>query len=51
MDEKDTQDLVAQLICAVDNLQVARQSTVKDEEEAFEILLQIRNDITVAYYA
>ena len=51
MDEEYTQDYVARLLAAIDDLQVARGSTEKAEEEAFETLLQIRNDMASAHYA
>jgi len=44
-------DLVLQMINAIDDLQIARGGTAKAEEEAFEALLQLRNDISEVYVA
>lgn len=51
MDENDTQDLLLALVNAVDDLQAVRGSNEKAEDEAFEVLLQLRNDVASAHYA
>lgn len=44
-------ELVALLIVAIDDLQIARQYSIDNEENAFETLIAVRNDVETAYYA
>lgn len=44
-------DLLLRMIAAIDDLQIARCGPIAEEQDAFEILIAVRNDVDVAYYA
>ncbi len=48
---KTKMDLVEKLIAAIDNLQAARYGPTPQEQDAFEELIIVRDEVSSVYYA